>query len=194
MLVEVQALVADSYSAEQGAPPTRRAAGLDGNRLSLLLAVLQKRCGGLGLSRCDVYANVAGGIRLQEPALDLPLVLAISSSRTNTTLDSETAACGEIGLGGEIRAVSGLDARLRELAKLGFRRCLVPARALPDGLAEELQGLQVVPVGTLAEALRAMGLPTTVDRPAGNGKPRKSRERAPEAGQPDPWPPPGDGF
>lgn len=164
VLVEVQALVAESYIAQQGAPPARRAVGLDGNRLSLLLAVLQKRCGGLGLGMCDVYANVAGGVKLLEPALDLPLVLAIASSRHNKTLDPHSAACGEVGLGGEIRAVAGLEARLRELAKLGFRRCLVPARTDEADLPEDLGRLQPVRVASVAEALAALGLPTGASR------------------------------
>ncbi len=178
MLVEVQALVSDSYLATQGVAPTRRAAGLDGNRLSLLLAVLQKRCAGLNLSQCDVFANVAGGMRLQEPALDLPLVLAIASSRANTALPADVAACGEVGLAAEIRAVSGLDLRLREAAKLGFRSCLVPARSLSGDLQEGLEGLQVVPVSTLAEALLAVGLPAVVARAGGRGKAGNSTRRA----------------
>ncbi len=193
MLVEVQALVADSYLATQGVAPTRRAAGLDGNRLSLLLAVLQKRCAGLNLSQCDVFANVAGGMRLQEPALDLPLVLAIASSRADTALQGDVAACGEVGLTGEIRAVSGLDSRLREAAKLGFQRCLVPTRSLPGDLQKGLEGLQIVPVSTLAEALLAVGLPTAVRR-TGEGRragagPRRPRSSARGSESSASWPP-----
>lgn len=184
VLVEVQALVADNSMAQQGVPPTRRAAGLDGNRLSLLLAVLNKRCGGLDLGRCDVYANVAGGMRLQEPALDLPVALAIASSRSNEPLDPDTAACGEVGLGGEIRAVSGLDTRLQELAKLGFRRCLVPARALPDAFSKELEGLKVLPVGTLQEALGTLGLGSAARKAGASPGPARSR---PPGGREEPF-------
>lgn len=130
VLVEVQALATDSYSAQLGAPPTRRSVGVDLNRLGLLLAVLQKRHPQLGIGKCDVYINVAGGLRLNEPALDLPLLLAIASSRANLVIPPDWAALGEVGLGGEVRAVSGLEIRLNELHKMGFRCCLVPARSL----------------------------------------------------------------
>ncbi|MBQ7529490.1 DNA repair protein RadA [bacterium] len=130
VLVEVQALVTDSYSSELGAPPTRRAVGVDLNRLSLLLAVLQKRAPHLGVSKCDVYINVAGGMRLNEPALDLPLLISVAASRVNDVIPGDWAALGEVGLGGEVRAVSGLELRLAELHKLGFKYCLIPSRAL----------------------------------------------------------------
>ncbi|MGM9999366.1 MAG: DNA repair protein RadA [Candidatus Bruticola sp.] len=130
VLVEVQALVSDSYAAQLGVPPTRRSVGIDMNRLGLLLAVLQKRRPQLGLSKCDIYINVAGGMRLNEPALDLPLLLAIASSRANLVIPADWAALGEVGLGGEVRAVSGLELRLNELCKMGFRCCLVPSRSL----------------------------------------------------------------
>ncbi|MBQ7501864.1 DNA repair protein RadA [bacterium] len=134
VLVEIQALVSDSYAAEMGAPPTRRSVGVDGNRLNLLLAVLQKKSPNLGLSKCDVYVNAAGGMRLNEPALDLPLLLAVAAARTNQLIPGDWAALGEVGLGGEVRAVSGLDMRLKELHKLGFKYCIVPARALKSSL------------------------------------------------------------
>lgn len=130
ILVEVQALVTDSYAAQMGAPPTRRSVGVDINRLGLLLAVLQKRYPQLGVGRSDVYVNVAGGLRLNEPALDLPLLLAVASSRADLVVPNDWAALGEVGLGGEVRAVSGLEIRLNELHKLGFRYCIVPARSL----------------------------------------------------------------
>lgn len=158
LLVEVQALVADSHAAQQGAPPARRGVGMDGNRLGLLLAVLQKRTQGLGLGQCDVYASVAGGMRLAEPGLDLPLVLAIASSRLNVVVGGGVAACGEVGLGGEVRAVSGLEFRLRELVKMGFQRCLVPQAGLEPGAFEGLGPLEVVPVASIGEALKALGL------------------------------------
>ena len=126
ILVEIQALVTESYAASLGAPPTRRAVGVDANRLGLLLAVLQKRFPKLGVAQSDIYVNVAGGVRLNEPALDLPLLLAIASSKANLLIPSDWAALGEVGLGGEVRAVSGVELRLRELQKLGFRYCLRP--------------------------------------------------------------------
>ena len=135
VLVEIQALVSDSYAAEMGAPPTRRSVGVDGNRLNLLLAVLQKKAPHLGISKCDVYVNAAGGMRLNEPALDLPLLLAIAAARTNQLIPGDWAALGEVGVGGEVRAVGGLDMRLTELHKLGFKYCIVPARALKSALS-----------------------------------------------------------
>lgn len=130
LLVEVQALVTESYAAEMGAPPTRRSVGVDINRMGLLLAVLQKRCSHLGISRSDIYVNVAGGMRLNEPAMDLPILLAVASSRQNIAIPGDWAAIGEVGLGGEVRAVGGLDLRLAELRKLGFKYCIVPSRML----------------------------------------------------------------
>ncbi|HXE71240.1 MAG TPA: DNA repair protein RadA, partial [Candidatus Nitrosotenuis sp.] len=158
VLVEIQALVADNRAAAEGVPPVRRAVGLDPNRLSLLLAVLNKRSKVLNLARSDVYAKVVGGVRLSEPALDLPLLVAVASSRSDRALPPGTAACGEVGLGGEIRAVSGLGERLRELARMGFQRCLVPARCLEDPLLQRPRGLELVGVGSLAQALEAVGI------------------------------------
>ncbi len=148
LLVEVQALVSPS-----GAPsPRRTASGIDHNRLSLLVAVLGRRAG-IGLSGHDVYANLAGGLTVSEPGLDLPLALALASSLRDRPLVEGTVAIGEVGLLGELRPVGGLDRRLREAARLGFTRAIVPrSRArIDDGLA----GVDLVVVGSLAEALRA---------------------------------------
>ena len=160
VLVEIQALVNRSNAAEKGAPPTRRAVGLDGNRLSLLLAVMNKRLSGLGTGNADVYANCAGGLRLSEPALDLPLVLAIASSRRDVAVDPHLAACGEVGLTGEIRSISQLEPRLKELSKMGFQRVLLPAQGDPhlQPWARALAPLQLVPVSTLSEALAASAI------------------------------------
>lgn len=159
VLVEIQALVNTSFAAQSGAPPVRRAVGLDHNRLGLLLAVLQKRCSGLSLSKCDVYANAAGGLRLSEPALDLALVLAIASSRTEVTLDPAWAACGEIGLGGEVRPVAQIEARLRELSKMGFERCVVPEKSLKGLDQKALAPLKLVGVDSVTLALEEMEIP-----------------------------------
>ena len=121
LLVEVQALVAPS-----GAPsPRRTASGIDANRLALLVAVLGRRAG-IGLSGHDVYANLAGGLTVGEPGLDLPLALALASSLRDRPLVDGTVAIGEVGLLGELRPVGGLDRRLREAARLGFTRAIVP--------------------------------------------------------------------
>lgn len=155
VLVELQALVNPSQVAEKGVPPVRRAVGLDANRLSLLLAVMSRRLSGLGTGKTDVYANCAGGLRLNEPALDLPLILAIASSRRDHALHPALAACGEVGLSGEVRSVQQLEPRLKELARMGFEKVLVPDQGgLPKGLA----GLEIVPVKSLAQALRVCGI------------------------------------
>jgi DNA repair protein RadA/Sms len=126
MLLEVQALVAPA-----GYGTARRTSlGIDDARVALLLAVLDRRSDVDLLSR-DVYVNVAGGVRVAEPAADLAVALAIASSRLDAPLPPDVAACGEVGLGGEIRRVARLEERLREAARLGYARVLVPARALP---------------------------------------------------------------
>jgi DNA repair protein RadA/Sms len=126
MLLEVQALVAPA-----GYGTARRTClGIDDARVALLLAVLDRRSDVDLLSR-DVYVNVAGGVRVAEPAADLAVALALASSRLDLPLPADVAACGEIGLGGEIRRVARLEERLREAARLGYGRVLVPARALP---------------------------------------------------------------
>lgn len=159
VLVELQALVNPNKRAEQGVPPVRRAVGLDPNRLSLLLAVLRKRCGSLGLGNSDVYANAAGGLRLNEPALDLALVLAVASSATETRLENGWAACGEIGLGGEVRPVVQLEGRLKELSKMGFHKCFVPQRSLEGLKVKKFAPLEIVGVQRVAQALSEAGIP-----------------------------------
>jgi DNA repair protein RadA/Sms len=148
ILVEVQALVAPT-----GAPsPRRTASGVDPNRLALLVAVLGRRAG-IGLGGHDVYANLAGGLTVSEPGLDLPLALALASSLRDRPVVPGTVAIGEVGLLGELRTVGGLDRRLREAARLGFTRALVPrprGRELPA-----IAGMDVVVVGTLGDAVRA---------------------------------------
>ena len=121
ILVEVQALVSPTGYGT----PTRKASGLDPNRLSLLIAVLGRRAG-IGLGSHDVYANLAGGLSVVEPGLDLPLALALASSLRDRPIAPGTVAIGEVGLLGELRAVVGLERRLREAARLGFARAIVP--------------------------------------------------------------------
>ncbi len=159
VLVEIQALVSKSYGAEQGAPPIRRSVGVDLNRLLMLAAVLQKRCSGLGLWKADIFVNAAGGMRLTEPALDLPLVLAIASSLFNKDMEG-SAAFGEVGLGGEIRSVTNASMRLDELLKLGIKTCFVPARSSDEELQARFgeAGLRIVPCQTVSEALQKAGL------------------------------------
>ncbi|MFI5292480.1 MAG: magnesium chelatase domain-containing protein [Candidatus Limnocylindrales bacterium] len=122
------------------------------------------RRAGIGLGGDDLYASLAGGLSVDEPALDLPLAIAIASSKRDQPVDPATVACGEIGLLGELRPVVGLDRRLREAARLGFRRALVPA-AGPAPVADGLGGLDIVRVATLRDALRA-ALTAAAERPA----------------------------
>lgn len=158
ILVEVQALVTESYAATQGAPPVRRAVGMDSNRMSLLLAVMGKRLKGLELGRRDVYSKLAGGLKLQDPALDLALALALLSSRNDTPLPVSMAAFGEVGLGGEVRPVHGTEIRLNELARMGFKECFLPAKSLNPGLSAKSR-LKLRGVESVDELLNLVAAP-----------------------------------
>ena len=148
LLLEVQALVVRSSTPH----PRRSPQGLDGRRLALLLAVLERRAG-IDPGALDVYATVVGGAQATEPAADLPLALAVVSAVVGRPLGSDTVALGEVGLGGELRQVTGTGRRLMEAARLGFRRAVVPASTPgpPDGI-------ELVRVATLVEAVAAVGL------------------------------------
>jgi len=148
LLVEVQALVDSSPLSN----PRRVAVGLEQNRLAMLLAVLHRH-GGIGVGDQDVFVNVVGGIRLQETAADLPVLLAILSSLRDKPLAEKTVAFGEVGLSGEIRPVPNGEERLREAATHGFRRAIVPKANAPK--AGSYKGLEVVAVERLADALAA---------------------------------------
>ncbi len=149
MLIEVQALVDPS----QLANPRRVAVGFESNRVSLLLAVLHRHAG-VALAAHDVFVNVVGGVRLAETAADLAIIAALDSSRNGRPLPQDLVVFGEIGLTGEIRPVPYGEERLREAAKHGFRRALVPRANAPRQAPE---GLEVVAVARLAEALAALG-------------------------------------
>jgi DNA repair protein RadA/Sms len=146
LLVEIQALA----STTSFGLPRRTANGVDFNRLLLLVAVLSKRVG-LRLFDQDVFVNVIGGLRINEPAADLALALAIASSFQNVPLPADLAAVGEVGLSGELRAVSHLSRRLREAAKLGFSRCIIPATHRKPG--EVPDDIEVIHARSLADAL-----------------------------------------
>lgn len=148
LLVEIQALVAPA-SAGLG---RRTAAGVDSNRVALLLAVLAQRAACDLLDR-DVFVNVAGGLRLAEPAIDLGIACAIASSARGRALDAHTVMFGEVGLAGEIRAVTLCEHRLAEAARLGFKRALVPAQNARRISADDACGLDIVVVDRLATAL-----------------------------------------
>lgn len=134
LLIEVQALVAVSAFATS----SRKSAGLDQNRLALLLAVLEKRVG-FQLHRSDVFVSVAGGMKIIEPAIDLGVLLAIASSFSNKSIASETVILGEVGLGGEVRSVSRIESRLKEAIHLGFKEAILPKKNL-KGLSSEITG------------------------------------------------------
>lgn len=150
MLTEVQALVCrTSYNY-----PRRQATGTDGGRVSVLMAVLEKRLG-IPLSQFDAYINLAGGIRQTEPALDLGIVLAILSSYRNMPLDDGMIAFGEVGLSGEIRSVSMAEQRVQEAAKLGFTSCLLPKSSM--GRLKAPEGMRLIGVSGIAEAAAYLG-------------------------------------
>ena len=149
LLVELQALGSPSGLSM----PRRVANGVDHQRMALLLAVLEKRLG-LPLQSHDVYVNVVGGLQLNEPAIDLGVVVAVVSSLREVVVDPHLVICGEVGLTGEVRAVGQIEARLREAAKLGFRRCLLPqANCQP---APGVPGIELCGVQTVAEALQVI--------------------------------------
>jgi DNA repair protein RadA/Sms len=148
ILVEIQALVAFTRSTF----PQRRATGLDLNRVALLVAVIEKHLGAQ-LSTEDIYVNVAGGLALRETALDLGIVAALVSSFKEKPIDSQTVVVGEVGLLGEVRRVRKLRERLSEAARLGYTRAVIPA-----GERVELREIELCPVGTLAQAMEALGI------------------------------------
>jgi DNA repair protein RadA/Sms len=142
LLVEVQALVASTDTPI----PRRAASGLDGARLALLLAVLEERAG-VRLARTDVYASVAGGVRVAEPGVDLAVALAVAGACAHRALPADTVVVGEIGLGGEVRQIAQAERRLAEAARLGFRRVIGP-RSMP-----RVDHMERASVSTLADAL-----------------------------------------
>ena len=151
ILVEVQALVSSSTFGNA----RRMASGVDQQRLSLLLAVLEKRAG-LGLLGDDVYVNVAGGMNVDEPAADLSIVAAVASSVQNRAVGSTTAMFGEVGLGGEVRAITQTGLRVREAARMGFERCVLPLANADLPESERPAQLELVGVRTVDEALQAL--------------------------------------
>jgi len=146
LLIEVQALVASSNFGT----PRRTATGADYNRVSLIMAVLEKRYG-MHIQNSDAYVNVAGGIRVEEPAVDLGLALALVSSFRDKPLSNQDVFIGEVGLTGEVRSVSRLDQRVKEASKLGFERCFAPAHSLRGWKSDG--HIQVVGVHTVMEAI-----------------------------------------
>lgn len=148
MLAEIQALV----TATSFGVPRRMVSGIDYNRAMLLLAVLEKRAG-VFVGNCDAYINVVGGLKIDEPAADLPTLLSCASSAQDKPIDGRLCAFGEVGLAGEVRAVNALGQRLSEVARLGFTRCIIPKQGTKN--LQTPDGLEVVRVRHIREALAA---------------------------------------
>ena len=148
ILIEVQALVAQSAFSTS----TRRSTGVDQNRLALLLAVLEKKMG-YHFHSLDVFVSIAGGLKIQEPAIDLPVLCAIASSFSNQSLDPMTLVVGEVGLAGEVRSVPRIESRIKEAVNMGFKRCVLPLKNL-KGLNILHPDLQMIGVESVEEAMQ----------------------------------------
>ncbi len=146
ILIEIQALVCRTNFGI----PRRQANGMDLNRLNLLMAVLEKRLG-MSMGDCDAYVNIAGGMRITEPAIDLGIVLALVSSFRNRSIGTDVLAFGEVGLSGEVRGVSQMQTRISEAKKLGFKTCIVPV-ACRESL-QTIEGMKLIFVSSVTEAI-----------------------------------------
>jgi DNA repair protein RadA/Sms len=152
MLVEIQALVAQSALAT----PRRAVVGWDSARMNMILAVLDARCG-LPLSQFDVYLNVAGGLRVGEPAADLAVAAALISAVADTPVPAETVIVGEVGLSGEVRPVGQTEARLKEAAKLGFVNGYVPRQGQTTKKKLTVKGLKQIEIVHLQDLVNLFG-------------------------------------
>lgn len=150
-LLEIQALVTPTAFSN----PSRRSTGLDQNRLALLLAVLEKRVG-YQLHHCDVFVALAGGLKIAEPAIDLGILLAISSSFLNKALPSDLIVLGEVGLGGEVRGVSRVETRLKEAIHMGFKKCILPKRNMKGLSSSFMEKIQLIDVELVDQAIRSV--------------------------------------
>ena len=151
LLIELQALTTPTVFGL----PRRTANGIDYNRLTLLVAVLEKKAG-LQLGSQDIYLNVVSGIHITEPAVDLGMIIAVASSFKNIAIEKNTVVIGEVGLTGEVRAVNLIDKRLKEAEKLGFKICIIPESN--KKLLKEKYKLDIIGVRTVNEAMKAAGL------------------------------------
>ncbi len=149
ILVEIQALVCQTNFGF----PRRQATGTDFNRVNLLMAVLEKRIG-LQLSNCDAYVNIAGGIKIQEPAMDLGMIMAIASSFRNISIPEDWIAFGEVGLSGEVRAVNMTEQRINEALKLGFTTCILPKVSMECG--KNIKGIRLLGVQSVQDAIKLL--------------------------------------
>ncbi|MBQ9862372.1 MAG: DNA repair protein RadA, partial [Lachnospiraceae bacterium] len=148
LMIEIQALLCRSNFGI----PRRQATGMDFNRVNLLMAVIEKR-GGLQIGDQDAYVNIAGGIKINEPAMDLATVLAIISSYRNKAIDSKTVAFGEVGLSGEVRAVNNARLRVMEAKKLGFKTVVLPKSNI-DADIKKIEGIELYGVSDIREAMQ----------------------------------------
>ena len=149
MLLELQALVAPtSFGIAK-----RTATGVDYNRVALLLAVLEKSVG-LQIQNQDVYINVVGGIKVNEPSMDLGIILSVASSFRNIAIDGDIVVTGEVGLTGEVRAVSYIEKRIAECKKLGFKKIVIPRNNY--AAVKDLKGIEIIPVDNLRQAINAV--------------------------------------
>jgi DNA repair protein RadA/Sms len=151
MLIEIQALVCTTNFGM----PRRMATGIDYNRITLLMAVLEKRVG-MQLSNFDAYVNVVGGLKLDEPACDLGIICAIASSFRNTSVDAGTVLIGEVGLTGEVRAVSQIDKRIMEAVRIGFTSCLIPSGNMK--MVKQLKGIGSIKIKAVENVQQALEL------------------------------------
>lgn len=149
MLVEVQGLVSKTAFGT----PRRTATGFDYNRMALILAVLEKRCGYF-FANSDAFVNVVGGLKLVEPSADLSVALALISALKDEVIDEHTLAFGEIGLTGEVRSVNQIVSRVKEAHRLGFKKCIVPLTSLRQLKQNKIEDMQIIGVKTIAEAVK----------------------------------------
>lgn len=149
ILLEIQALVCNSNFGM----PRRTAAGTDYNRVNLLMAVLEKRAG-IHMSNADAYVNIAGGMKINEPAIDLGIVMALVSSYKNLPIDEKTIVFGEVGLSGEVRAVNMPEQRVAEAKKLGFETCIMPEVSV--GVVKGIKGIKIIGVNTINDAIQLL--------------------------------------
>ncbi|MGQ3684087.1 MAG: DNA repair protein RadA [Candidatus Loosdrechtia sp.] len=150
LLVEIQALVTKANFGM----PERKVSGVDHNRVSMILAVLEKRIG-LGIGGQDVFVNIVGGVQIDEPAADLGIAMTIASSFLEKVIPFDTVVVGEVGLGGEVRNVNQIDIRLKEAQRLGFKRAIIPKNSVKG--AENEFGIELIDVGYLSEAIEHIG-------------------------------------
>ncbi len=151
ILVEIQALICRTNFNM----PRRTAAGIDYNRVNLLMAVVEKRLG-ISLGECDAYINVAGGIRINEPALDLALIAAIISSYRNACFDSNMILFGEVGLTGEVRAVNMIEQRVMEASKMGYKECILPDANMNSFGKQSGMDMKLIGIKNIRELLNYM--------------------------------------